>query len=94
MVSGVWYEVWAVVNNAAVDAGGQTYDLYVRGGEFETQTKVFSGGVFRMKRVAPLTHFMAICNTGSKKTPYGNGGGGYDDIYIASGKDLSSPLSK
>jgi len=94
MESGIWYEVWAVINNAAVEAGGQTYDLYVRGGEFETQTKVFSGGVFRMKRVAPLTHFMAICNTGSKKTPYGNGGGGYDDIYIASGKDLSSPLSK
>lgn len=33
-----------------------------------------------MKRMAPLTHFMAICNTGSKKSPYGNGGVGYDDI--------------
>jgi len=94
MEAGIWYEVWAVMNNAAVEAGGQTYDLYVRGGEFETQTKVFSGGVFRMKRAAPLTHFMAICNTGSKKSPYGNGGVGYDDIYIAPGRELSSPLLK
>ena len=92
MRAGTWYEIWAVINNAAAEAGGQTYDLYVRGGEFAEQQKVFSGGAFRMKRTAPLTHFMAICNTGSKKSPYGNGGVGYDDIYIAAGVDLSSPL--
>jgi len=44
-----------------------------------------------MKRAEPLKHFMAICNTGSKKSPYGNGGVGYDDIYMASGVDLSTP---
>ena len=92
MEAGTWYEIWAVINNAAEEAGGQSYDLYVRGGEFKVQTKVFTGGVFRMKRTAPLTHFMAICNTGSKKSPYGNGGVGYDDIYISAGVDLTSPL--
>ncbi len=92
METGIWYEIWAIVNNADESAGGQSYDLYMRGGEFKSQTKVFSGGVFRMKRAAPLTHFMAICNTGSKKSPYGNGGVGYDDIYMAAGKELSSPF--
>ena len=91
MQAGTWYEIWAVINNAAEEAGGQSYDLYVRGGEFPEQQKVFTGGVFRMKRAAPLTHFMAICNTGSKKSPYGNGGVGYDDIYLASGVELSAP---
>lgn len=90
--AGVWYEIWAVINNAAADAGGQTYDLYVRGGEFAEQQKVFSGAVFRMNRTAPLTHFIAITNTGSKKSPYGNGGVGYDDIYMATGINLTSPI--
>lgn len=88
---GKWYEIWAVINNAAEEEGGQSYDLYIRGGEFERQQKVFSGGTFRMKRAAPLSHFMAICNTGSKKSPYGNGGLGYDDIYLADGIELSAP---
>ena len=92
MEAGTWYEVWAIINNSDAEAGGQSYDLYLRGGEFKAQTKVFSGGSFRMKRAAPLTHFMAICNTGSKKTPYGNGGVGYDDIYIAAGTDLTTPI--
>ncbi len=91
MDAGAWYEIWAVINNDAADAGGQSYDLYVRGGEFAEQQKVFSGAVFRMNRETPLTHFMAITNTGSKKSPYGNGGVGYDDIYMSPGRELSSP---
>jgi hypothetical protein len=86
-----WYEVWAIINNAAKSEGGQTYDLYVRGGEFEAQTKVFENAVFRMGRDAPLTAFMAISNTGSKKSPYGNGGVRYDDIYLAKGVVLTTP---
>ncbi|MDA8708180.1 hypothetical protein N9M10_02290 [Hellea sp.] len=89
---GVWYEVWAVINNASAEDGGQTYDLYVRGGEFPTQELVYGGATFRVKREAPLTAFIAITNTGSKKQPYGNGGVGYDDIYIAKNEVLSSPL--
>ena len=92
MEPSVWYEVWTVFNNAPVDQGGQTYDLYVRGGEFTKQQKVFTDAVFRMQREAPLTAFMTICNTGSKRAPYGNGGVGYDDIYLTSGRTLSSPI--
>lgn len=88
---GAWYEVWAVVNNAPQDAGGQTYDLHVRGGEFETQQQVFNDAVFRMNREAPLKFFMTICNTGPHKSPYGNGGVRYDDIYMTQGETLSSP---
>lgn len=88
---GLWYEVWAVINNATADAGGQSYDVYLRGGEFSSQQLVYSGAVFRMKREAPLTAFIAISNTGSKKQPYGNGGVRYDDIYIAKNRVLSTP---
>jgi len=81
-----------VINNAPVDAGGQTYDLYVRGGEFAEQRLVFTDAVFRMKREAPLKFFTTISNTGPHKAPYGNGGVMYDDIYLARGTLLSSPV--
>ena len=89
---GQWYELWWVVNNAGLETGGPRYDLYVRGGEFATQTPVFEGAEFRMQRAQPLTLFMAISNTGPHKAPYGNGGVRYDDIYMAPGRTLTSPL--
>lgn len=89
---GQWYDIWYVVNNSPLKDGGQSYDLYVKGGEFKTQKKVFTNANFRMKREQALTHFMAICNTGSKKKPYGNGGVKYDDIYMSRGIELSSPI--
>ena len=89
---GEWYDIWYVVNNARRETGGQRYDVYVRGGEFETQTRVFTDADFRMQRMLPLTHFMAISNTGPHGAPYGNGGVRYDDIYMAAGRILSSPL--
>lgn len=87
-----WYEVWYVANNAPSEEGGQSYDLYVRGGEFEAQELVFENAVFRMGRTLPLQHFMTICNTGPHDGPYGNGGVRYDDIYMAPGRELSSPI--
>ena len=88
---GTWYDIWAVINNAPESEGGQSYDLYIRGGEFAEQQLAFTSGVFRMKREAPLTGFIAISNTGPKKQPYGNGGVRYDDIYLAPGKVLTTP---
>lgn len=89
-----WYEVWYVVNNSPQDEGGQSYDLYIRGGEFSAQQLVFEDAVFRMKRTMPLLKFMTICNTGPHDAPYGNGGVRYDDIYMIKGRELSSPLQK
>lgn len=89
---GQWYELWCVVDNGRRDAGGQRYDLYVRGGEFATQQRVFRGAEFRVQRTLPLLFFMAISNTGPHEAPYGNGGVRYDDIYMAPGRTLSSPL--
>lgn len=89
---GRWYELWCVVNNTPREAGGQRYDLYVRGGEFTTQQRVFGGADFRMQRILPLTTFIVISNTGPREAPYGNGGLRYDDIYMAPGRSLSSPL--
>lgn len=87
-----WYEVWYVVNNSPTEEGGQRYDLYLRGGEFASQTLVFEDAVFRMGRELPLGHFMTICNTGSQDKPYGNGGVRYDDIYLVVGRELSTPI--
>lgn len=89
--AGIWYEIWYFVDNATVANGGQSYEVYMRGGEFELQQKVFAFGKFRMARELALTHFITISNTGSHKKPYGNGGLGYDDIYMVKGKTLSAP---
>lgn len=92
MQTDVWYDIWYVVDNARKENGGQKYDLYIQGGtEFPTQSKVYSGAGFRMKRELPLTYFLTNTNTGPKKTPYGNGGVRYDDIYMAKGEVLSLP---
>lgn len=93
LVPGTWYEIWYVVNNAEKSKGGQTYDVYFKGGdEFPEQAKVYSEANFRMERELPLTHFMMNCNTGPAKKPYGNGGLRYDDIYMVKGLNLSKPF--
>ncbi|WP_303454014.1 hypothetical protein [Colwellia sp. 1_MG-2023] len=87
-----WYEIWFVVNNALKKQGGQHYDVYLKGGEFTQQTLVYKNAAFRMKREMPLIYFMMNCNTGPAKQPYGNGGLYYDDLYMAKGTLLTSPL--
>ena len=88
---GQWYEVWYVVNNNTLEQGGQRYDVYVRGGEFEQQQLVYKDADFRMKREQPLIYFLANCNTGPTDQPYGNGGVLYDDIYMVKGLVLTVP---
>lgn len=91
LIENQWYELWYVVNNSKVIDNGQVYDLYIKGGEFKTQTLVYRNANFRMKRELPLIYFMANTNTGSKKKPYGNGGLAYDDIYMSKGVNLEYP---
>lgn len=87
-----WYDVWMVVNNQPKSLGGQTYDLYIQGGEeFPSQQKVFTNADFRMQREQPLIYFSATCNTGPADKPYGNGGLGYDDLYMVAGVVLTKP---
>ena len=92
MVPGDWYDIWMVVNNSTVAEGGQSYDVYVKGGEFYEQTLVFKNAQFRMKREQPLISYLMNCNTGPHKKPYGNGGLQYDDLYMVKGINLTSPL--
>lgn len=87
-----WYELWYMVDNRLALLGGQRYDLYVRGGEFETQQLVYQGADFRMKRELPLIYFLSNCNTGPIESPYGNGGVRYDDLYMAEGVRLTTPV--
>jgi hypothetical protein len=91
MMEDSWYEIWYVINNSRLEHGGQSYDLYVRGGEFTQQQKVFEHAKLRMKREQALGYFMTISNIGSTKKPYGNGGLMYDDIYMAKGLALTTP---
>ena len=88
---GEWYSIWYVVNNATVKNGGQVYSVYVKGGEFSSQSLVYENANFRMKRELPLIYFLANCNTGPLKQPYGNGGLAYDDIYMSEGINLTVP---
>lgn len=88
---GVWYQAWVVMDNRTLAEGGQRYDVYLQGGEFAEQTKVYSGADYRMKREQSLIYFFANCNTGPKKKPYGNGGVRYDDLYLAKGIELTQP---
>ena len=88
---GEWYSIWYVVNNATVKNGGQVYSVYVKGGEFASQSLVYENANFRMKRELPLIYFLANCNTGPLKQPYGNGGLAYDDIYMSEGINLTVP---
>lgn len=87
-----WYDVWYVVNNAAASEQGQQYDVYVKGGEFSKQTLVYKNAQFRMKREQSLIYFLANCNTGPIKKPYGNGGLRYDDLYMSKGTNLNNPM--
>ena len=92
MQTNTWYHVWMVINNQTKASGGQTYDVYMQGGdEFPEQQKVYSGADFRMQREQALIYFSATCNTGPKEKPYGNGGLKYDDMYMASGTVLHIP---
>jgi hypothetical protein len=89
--AGSWYQIWYVVNNKKVVNGGQSYDVYIQGGEFIKQTQVYRNADFRMKRELPLIYFFANSNTGSNKKPYGNGGLNYDNIFMSPGVNLSLP---
>lgn len=91
METNLWYQLWVVVNNSKKEKGGQSYNVYMQGGEFKEQTLVYENADFRMKREKPLIYFFANTNTGSIKKPYGNGGLGYDDLYIAEGVNLTRP---
>lgn len=93
LVPGTWYELWYVVNNAPKSEGGQTYDVYIKGGEeFIQQQKVYSTATFRMARELPLTHFLMNSNTGPVERPYGNGGLKYDDLHMSQGSNLTPPV--
>lgn len=91
MQTNVWYQIWYVVNNNLINKGGQSYDVYLQGGEFTEQTLVYKNAAFRMKREKSLITFFANCNTGPHNQPYGNGGLAYDDIYMSKGFNLTNP---
>ncbi|MBI4658991.1 MAG: Ig-like domain-containing protein [Verrucomicrobia bacterium] len=88
-----WYKIWAVIDNAA-----DTYEVYVQGGSLAAQTQVDrdSNGttafVFRNSGAGPvaneLIRFFVKAGTTTRPGPVL-----LDDIYLASGKNLSDPTA-
>ena len=96
MATNTWYETWMVINNGGKASGGQTYDVYVRGGpQFPEQTLVYENAGFRNDRENTLTHFLAISNAGADSTTnfYGTGALLWDNLFVFPGEELSAPVS-
>lgn len=61
MQTNTWYHIWLVINNQTKEAGGQTYDVYIQGGdEFLEQQKVYAKADFRMQREQALIYFLSL----------------------------------
>ncbi len=83
--SGVWYDIWMVVNNAAdtyqvwysEDGGPQTLGTYAGGDTF----------TFRQGGADPVARFMAATSSPAGTVSY------FDDIYLdTSGQNLTLPI--
>ena len=88
-----WYKIWAVVNNAT-----DRYEVYVQGGSRTQQTQIdidstsATSFVFRNSGAAPaandLIRFLVKSGSGARPGPVL-----LDDIYLATGKNLTDPTS-
>ena len=90
--SDVWYRFWAVVDNAS-----DTWGLYVQGGDYTVPTRVDreddGGTVFGFRNgsdTLPLARFL-IRSPVQGVWNGAEGGFWLDDIYLASGLNLSDP---
>jgi hypothetical protein len=82
---GVWYQLWLVYNMSSTVA--DTYDIYIQGGtEWATQTQIANDFLFRT--VAGVAQLLSLEIITGEKSP----GEYVDDIYVASGQDLSNPI--
>lgn len=85
-----WYKVWAVINNAT-----DTTEVFVQGGTYAEQTQLAGPGgttsfTFRNSGAGPVANDLVrfFVRAGSAATP---GPALLDDIYLATGKDLTDP---
>lgn len=94
-----WYEIWVVVTNsegANFDLGGDTYQVYIKGGEYATPTLITlppstpgfpdqDYASWRNPSVDPIVNIMIASQSGIKSTPNQGDPHLTDDIFITEG---------
>ena len=94
----VWYNVWFVAKNNTGRNANDTYDAYIQGGAFATQTSLGTSLQFRANTATdelggdPLDYF--LMRQGGAVTAGGTAGAFYvDDIYVdTAGQNLINPV--
>jgi hypothetical protein len=87
-----WYKIWAVIDNAA-----DTYEVFIEGGAFDEQTQVMATStgstsfVFRNSGGGPEANHLVrfLVKSGTAALP---GPALLDDVYLATGRELSDPV--
>jgi len=87
---GTWYSFWYVVHNVVNGVDNDTWDVYVQGGAYATQTQLADGFLFNTAsggdvEADSLRTFEMITDWGDMY---------FDDIYVdTAGENLSNPTS-
>lgn len=86
-MDGVWYETWFVLNSTT-----QTYDVYIKGGDWAEQTQIVSGAAFRNQGTDPQNRFYVRMSTGDILNPKSVDKIWLDDLTVdTSGQNLTTP---
>ena len=84
---GVWYETWFVLNSTT-----QTYDVFIKGGDWANQTQIVSGAAFRKQGTDPQNRFYVRMSTGDITNPKSVDKIWLDDLTVdTSGQNLTTP---
>ena len=104
--SGIWYNMWIVVHNAA-NPFDDHFQIYVQGGEFDEPTVLnveqrdyFSGQLtgeypesawFRNGTTEPLVTLVIATESGTVSNPFAGDPWYVDDFHMTSGKVIEPP---
>jgi hypothetical protein len=82
-----WYETWFVL-----DSTTQTYDAYIKGGDWAEQTQIVTGAAFRKQGTDPQNRFYMRMSTGDIANPKSVDKVLIDDLTVdTTGENLTTP---
>lgn len=82
-----WYDTWIVV-----DIATNTYDLWIKGGQWSTATKVVATADFRNQTTDPQNRYYARMSAGSLISPKSVDVTYFDSIWVdTAGENISIP---
>ncbi len=83
----VWYEMWFVLNVPA-----NTYDVWIKGGDWAVATQVAAGADFRSNSTDPQNVFYVRMTTGNATSPKAIDSVIFDDVYVdTAGENITTP---